>query len=169
MKTRLLLLIVFTGFFNIASSQQNLKFDRWNWLIGEWKDDHLQQSGYEGTTFSFTFDLDRKIIVRKSTSEIPDITAKHNFIHTDLMIIYLDPSGIAYKAIYFDNEGYIINYKISFEGRSVVFKNYDRGVSKIYKLTYTQIDNETISRKFELSRDGEIFTTFEEGKSIKIK
>jgi hypothetical protein len=85
------------------------------------------------------------------------------------MIIYPDPSGITYKVIYFDNEAYIINYKISFEDRSVVFKNYDRGVSNIYKLTYTQIDNKTISRKFELSRDGEIFTTFEEGKSKKIK
>jgi hypothetical protein len=169
MKTSLLMLIAFTGFLNASFSQQNSKLDKWNWLTGEWKDNVSHTSGQPGNSFTFTFDLDRKILVRKTNSSQSDITGKYTMIHQDLMIIYPDQAGKSDKAIYFDNEGLIINYKITFEGKSIIFKNYDRGNSPVYRLTYTRIDNETASRKFELSRDGENFTTFEEGISIKIK
>jgi hypothetical protein len=169
MKTSLLLVFAFTGFLNTSFSQQNSKLDKWNWLIGEWKDNSSRQPGQASYTFTFTFDLDRKIIVRKTNSSQQDITGKYNFIHQDLMIIYPDQTGKPDKAIYFDNEGHIINYKISFEGKSIVFKNYDIGNNRVYRLTYTLNDNQTINRKFELSRDRENFTTFDQGTSIKIK
>jgi hypothetical protein len=169
MKTILILLVAVTVFLNTSFSQQNSKLDKWNWLIGEWKDNGSRQPAQASNTFTFTFDLDRKIIVRRTNSSQPDITGKYNFIHQDLMIIYPDQTGKPDKAIYFDNEGHIINYKISFEGKSIVFKNYDIGTSPVYRLTYTRIDNETISRKFELSRDKENFTTFEQETSIKLK
>ena len=166
MKKSLLLLVAVTGFLSTSFSPQNSKSDKWNWLIGEWKDSGSGQALYK---FTFTFDLDKKIIVRRTNSSQPDITGKYNFTHEDLMIIYADQTGKPDKAIYFDNEGHIINYKITFEGKSIVFKNYDIGNSPVYRLTYTRIDDETISRKFELSRDKENFTTFEQATSIKIK
>jgi hypothetical protein len=169
MKTSFLLLFAFSGFLNASFFQQNSKLDKWNWLIGEWKDNGSHQPGQASNTFTFTYDLDRKIIVRKTNSSQPDITGKYNFMHEDLMIIYPDQTGKPDKAIYFDNEGHIINYKISFEGKSIVFKNFDRGNSPVYRLTYTRMDNGTISRKFELSRDGELFNTYEEVTSIKTK
>ena len=169
MKTILILLVAVTLFLNTSFSQQNSKLDKWNWLIGEWKDNGSRQPEQASNTFTFTFDLDRKIIVRKTNSSQPDITGKYNFIHQDLMIIYPDQTGKPDKSIYFDNEGHIINYKISFEGKSIVFKNYDIGNNPAYRMTYTRNDNETISRKFELSRDRENFTTYEQGTSIKIK
>jgi hypothetical protein len=169
MKTILILLVAVTVFLNTSFSQQNSKLDKWNWLIGEWKDNGSRQPAQASNTFTFTFDLDRKIIVRRTNSSQPDITGKYNFIHQDLMIIYPDQTGKPDKAIYFDNEGHIINYKISFEGKSIVFNNYNIGNNPAYRMTYTPIDNETISRKFELSRDRENFITYEQGTSIKIK
>jgi hypothetical protein len=169
MKTSLILLVAVTGFLNTTFMQQNSKLDKWDWLIGEWKDTDPHKSGTEGSSFSFTFDLDKKIIVRKSNSSNIDITGRYKFFHKDLMIIYPDQTGKTDKAIYFDNEGHIINYRISFEGRSVIFKNYDMGNNPEYRLTYTRIDNQTINRKFELSRDRENFTTYEQGTSIKLK
>jgi hypothetical protein len=169
MKTRLLILIIFMGLFNVTFSQQTSKLDKWNWLIGEWKDIVSRQSGNESITFSFVFDLDKKVIVRKSNRKYIDKTDGEKTIHQDLTIIYPDQSGKPDRAICFDNEGHIINYKVTFEGKSVIFKNYDRGNSPVYRLTYIRTGDETISRKFEFSRDGENFTTYEEGNSIKIK
>ena len=169
MNTRLSLIIAFTGLLSSGFSQQNSKLDKWNWLIGEWKDSGSRPAGNESTTFSFTFDLDKKIIVRKSNTHYTDAKANQKLIRQDLMIIYPDQSGKPDKAICFDNEGHIIYYKITFEGKSIIFKNYDRGNTPVYKLTYTRIDGEIIGRKFEMSRDSENFTTLEEGNSIKIK
>ena len=39
----------------------------------------------------------------------------------------------------------------------------------VFRLTYTLLDNETINTKFEMSQDGEKFTTYIEGKSKKVK
>jgi hypothetical protein len=169
MKNRLLLMIIFTGIFNHGFSQQTSKPDKWSWLIGEWKDIVSRQSGNETITFSFAYDLDKKVIVRKSQTQYTDKTAGQKIIHQELMIIYPDQSGKSNKAICFDNEGHIINYKITFEGKAVIFKNYDRGNSPVYRLTYMRTGDGTISRKFELSRDGENFTTYEEGNSINTK
>ena len=39
----------------------------------------------------------------------------------------------------------------------------------IFRLTYIQIDNETVNIKFEMSHDGEKFMTYVEGKCKKVK
>jgi hypothetical protein len=169
MNTRLLLLIIITTISTVTFSQQTSKPDKWSWLIGEWKDTEAHQSGNGSTTFSFFYDLDKKIIVRRSQTQYTDKTGGQKIIRQDLMIIYPDESGKSNKAICFDNEGHIINYKITFEGKTVIFKNYDRGNSPVYRLTYIRTADEAISRKFELSRDGENFTTYEEGNSLRTK
>ena len=147
MKNYLYLSILFMGFLNTGFGQQSSKSDKWNWLIGDWKDGGSSQAGNESTTFSFTFDLDKKIIVRKSNTQYSDKKANQKSIRQDLMIIYPDQSGKSDKAICFDNEGHIINYRISFEGKSIIFLNYDKGNSPVYRLTYTRLDGEIISQE----------------------
>ena len=168
MKGKLLLLIVLSGFLSLCYGQQNDTWDEWNWLIGKWKGEGSGQPGQGGGTFSFFFDLDRNIIVRKSHSEYPAAENKPKTIHDDLMIVYPDISGSPDKAIYFDNEGHTINYTISYLEQSIVLKSEKIPGSPVFRLTYTSLDKKTVNTRFEISQDGEKFMTYIEGKSKKL-
>ena len=85
------------------------------------------------------------------------------------MIVYLDFTGNPSKAIYFDNEGYTINYSISYLDKTIVLLSDKIPNVPVFRLTYTLLNDETINTKFEMSQDAEKFMTYIEGKSKKIK
>ena len=170
MKTKLLLLTLFVLLFtHFTYSQQNLKSENWNWLIGEWQGEGSGQPGQGGGTFSFTYDLDNKIIIRKSQSEYLSPNSNKKIIHQDLMIIYFDQNEKIQKAIYFDNEDHIINYNISSTENSIILTSNKIPNSPVFRLSYFLIETNLINTKFEISRDGQNFTTYIEGKSKKVK
>ncbi|MEI6122106.1 MAG: hypothetical protein WCQ95_00620 [Bacteroidota bacterium] len=169
MKAKLFLTVALLGFFSICFAQQSTLWDKWSWLIGEWKGEGTGQAGQGGGTFSFAFNLDKKIIERKSHSEYPATENKPLIIHDDLMFIYLDFTGTPSKAIYFDNEGHTINYTISYSDKSIVMISDKIPNVPIFRLTYSLLDNETINTKFEMSQDGAKFMSYIEGKSKKTK
>ena len=140
--------------------QQNPTWNKWTWLMGEWKGEGSGRPGQGGGTFSFAFDLDKKIVVRKSHSEYPATANKPKVIHDDLMIIYPDNNIEPARAIYFDNEGHVINYSIAVEDNSIIFTSDKVANAPTFRLTYTLLDNNMISTKFE---------TYVEGKSKKTK
>ena len=108
-------------------------------------------------------------MVRKSHSEYPATANKPKVIHDDLMIIYLGDTGIASKAIYFDNEGHTINYSITYSDKSIAFTSDKIPNVPVFRLTYSLLDDATVNTKFEMSQDGEKFMTYIEGKSRKVK
>ena len=68
-------------------------------LTGEWVGETSASSG----ACSFTFDLQRKVLIRKSYAE------SSSSRHEDMMVIYFE-KGL--KAIYFDNEDHVIHYTV---------------------------------------------------------
>ncbi len=169
MKTGLMMVLALFGVLNSSFAQQSTPWDKWEWLLGEWVGEGSGQPGEGGGTFVFAFDLDKKVIVRKSHSEYPASESKPAVIHNDLMIAYLDFKGHPSKAIYFDNEGHIINYTITYADKSIVFMSDKIQNVPIFRLTYTLLENGTINTKFEMSQDGEKFTVYIEGISKKTK
>lgn len=149
--------------------QQNASWTKWTWLIGEWKGEGNGEPGKGEGTFSFKTDLSEKILERKAHSEYPATANKPLIVHDDLLIVYLDFSSNPSKAIYFDNEGHTINYSITYSNQSIILISDKISNVPVFRLTYTSIDNETINTKFEMSQDGEKFTTYIEGKSKKVK
>jgi hypothetical protein len=135
--------------------------------MGEWIGEGSGQPGQGGGTFSFTYDLDENIIVRKSHSEYPAAADKPAIIHDDLMVVYLDFSGNPSKAIYFDNEGHTINYQITYSDKSIVLTSDKIPGVPVFRLTYTLLESGTVDTKFEMSQDGETFMKYIEGKSRK--
>jgi hypothetical protein len=149
--------------------QQSAPWIKWSWLIGEWKGEGSGQPGKGDGKFSFKTSLNDKILVRSSHSEYPATSDKPANVHDDLLIVYLDYSGNPSKAIYFDNEGHTINYSISYTDKTIVLLSEKTPNIPVFRLTYTSLDADTIDTNFEISRDGEKFTTYIEGKSKKSK
>jgi len=161
-------LILLSGLFSITSltfGQQSSTWDNWKWLTGEWIGEGNGKPGQGGGTFSFKLDLDQKVLVRKAHSEYAASGNKPKIVHDDLMIIYPDHSGVASKAIYFDNEGHTINYSITYADKSIIFTSDRIAGVPVFRLTYLLLENQTIDVKFEMSQDGVKFMTYVEGKS----
>ena len=169
MKTRLIFFVTFLVFTTFCYGQQNTNLDKCSWLLGEWIGEGGGQPGQGGGTFSFSFDLDKNIIVRKSHSEYPTNGDKPKIIHDDLMIIYFEASDNSTKAMYFDNEGHIINYSVLFTDKSVTLTSSKVPNSPIFILTYNLLENEIVNTKFEMTLDGVNFKTYVEGKSKRLK
>jgi hypothetical protein len=150
-------------------AQQKSTWANWAWLMGTWKGEGSGQPGQGSGIFSFTPDLDKKILVRKSHSEYPAKESKPAVLHDDLMIVYLDFEGNPSKAIYFDNEGHTINYTINYLDKTIVLTSSKIPHVPVFRLTYALLDAETVNTKFEMSQDGESFSTYIEGKSKKMK
>ena len=85
------------------------------------------------------------------------------------MIIYPATDGNTSKAIYFDNEGHVINYNVTFSEKAIVFQSEKIPDVPVFRLTYSLLENEIINTKFEMSQDGQNFMTYVEGKSKRSK
>ena len=169
MKTKLFFLIAFFSLISNSFAQQNPAWDKWSWLIGEWKGEGNGQPGQGGGTFSFQTDLDGKILVRKSRTDFPASENKPAFSHEDLMIVSLDYTGSPSKAIYFDSEGHTINYSITYAPKTIVLLSDNIPNVPVFRLSYSFIDDKTAGIKFEMSQNGEKFMMYLEGKSTKVK
>ncbi|MCE5204724.1 MAG: hypothetical protein LLF80_01265 [Porphyromonadaceae bacterium] len=167
MKTKLLLCAALLSMAVLCFGQQNLPSDNWRWLMGEWKGEGTGNPGQGGGTFSFAYDLDKNIIVRKSHSEYPATNNKPKIIHDDLMVVYSNDSKSPSKAIYFDNEGHIINYAITYADKSITFTSIKLTNTPVFRLTYTLLENDLVNTKFEMSNDGVNFMVYIEGKGKK--
>jgi hypothetical protein len=167
MKTKLLIIAIVAILSMPCAGQQVTKWDKWSFLIGEWRGEGSGQPGQGGGSFSFAFDLDKNVLIRKSHSEYPATETKPKIIHDDLMIVYSDAANSPLKAVYFDNEGHVINYSVKYSEESITLTSDKIANVPVFRLTYTFIDNNTVDTKFEMSQDGEKFMTYIEGKSRK--
>jgi hypothetical protein len=168
MKT-LSLVIIATVIISLQGrAQQNTAFIQWSWLLGEWKGEGSGQPGKGGGTFSFLPDLDNHVLIRKSHSEYPASANNQAVIHDDLMVVYADNTGNPTKAIYFDNEGHTINYTVTYIGMEIILLSDKVPGVPIFRLTYSQLEDNKVNTKFEMSQDGENFITYIEGISNRI-
>jgi len=168
LKKRVVTFCMLVGFYSLCFGQSNTVWTKFNWLMGEWIGEGSGQPGQGNGSFTFSYDLDKKILVRKANTLFPKTENKPATVHEDLMIIYPDAAGIPLKAIYFDNEGHTIEYTVVCADKSITFTSNKIPNVPVFRLTYSLLDNQLINTKFEMSRDGENFNTYIEGKSKKV-
>ncbi len=159
--------ILLLGLASICFSQQDTTWNRWNWLIGDWIGEGSGTPGRGVGWFSIQPNLGGKILVRRSHSDYPATKEKPQIVHDDFMVVYADSGGQPSKAIYFDNEGHVINYSVTYSERSVVLTSSRIQNASVFRLTYVLLNKETVDVKFEMSHDGEHFLTYTEGKCKK--
>jgi hypothetical protein len=63
----------------------------------------------------------------------------------------------------------VITYSITYSDQSIALTSDKIPNVPIFRLTYTLLDDAIVNTKFEMSQDGEKYTTYIEGKSKKKK
>ena len=132
----------------------NLEFllGKWTGIAGE-KETPL---GPGQGAFSFGLELSNRIIVRRNTAAYASGTT-----HNDLMIIYFDGASPAPpRAIYFDSEGHIIRYNVTFPGANrAVFESEGTQPGPRYRLTYW-MEGALLKGTFEVAPPGTEYKTY---------
>jgi hypothetical protein len=153
----------------LAHGQKSIDpWEKWNFLIGEWIGEHNGQPGQNEGKFTFYKDLDGKILVRKNHTVLPSTSTAAEVVHDDLLIIYQE--GIdSQEAIYFDNEGHTIKYKVTYADQKIILTSDIIPNSPRFRFTYTIIDPKTVNSSFEFAPPNapEVFNMYLEGKAFK--
>lgn len=155
---------------NWARAEEDL-LARYRFLLGEWVGEN-KGSAQESGKFTFALDLQGKILTRRNTAELPAAQGRPALKHEDILILY-PGAGKGDRAIYFDNEGHVIQYKVSFadEEKTLVFVSDPSPSAPRFRLTYVREKDDVLGIKFEIASPGSpaTFRTYLEGKARRVK
>ena len=129
-------------------------------LLGNWTGEGAGQPGAGTGAFSFTPDLDGKVLIRRSFAEYPAAGGKPSSRHDDLMVVYHGETGGELRAIYFDSEDHVIRYSGSTSAGGVVFVSEGKSDEVRYRLTYISTGKDTLKLQFEVAAAGKDFVRY---------
>jgi hypothetical protein len=142
-------------------------WDSYGFLVGEWTGEGSGEPGKGSGEFSFAWDLQKKVLVRRNRAEYPAGPGRPAISHEDLMVVYAKGSGGPLKAIYFDNEGHVINYTatVSDDKQTVTFLSDVAPGTACFRLSYVKQGEDAVGIKFEIAPPGkpDAFKTYLEG------
>jgi hypothetical protein len=169
-KVLLTAILLISGQYLFGQQSEN-RWEKWNHLLGEWSGEGKGQPGQSEGKFTFQTDLDGKILVRKNHTVFPATSNSPAKVHDDLLIIYPGTIEGQQEAIYFDNEGNTIKYKVSFTENAVVLTSDISANSPAFRLSFVTIDNNTVNITFEMAspQAPETFKMYLSGKAFKVK
>ena len=81
-------------------------------------------------------------------------------VHEDLMVIYPAAENAPLRAIFWDNEGHVIPYQITADGKQAVLLSDANAPGPRYRLTYTAMGPRAIEIKFEVAPPGKDFQVY---------
>ncbi len=144
--------------------------DAWKpyrFLVGEWTGEGSGDPGKGSGRFSFAWDLQDKVLVRRNRTDFPAAQGRPAFSHDDLMVIYRADRDGPTKAIYFDSEGHVINYAATFsdDRQTLTFLSDAIPAAPRFRLSYTKAADDSMGIKFEIAPPGKPgeFKTYLEG------
>jgi len=131
-------------------------WEAWKFLLGNWVGEGSGQPGQGTGGFSFRVDLQGKVLIRTNRADYPASKDRPAYSHQDLMVIYREAERSPTRAIYFDNEGHVINYAASAseDGTTWVFLSDAAPSRPRYRLTYTKAKDGALGIKFEIAPPG---------------
>jgi hypothetical protein len=127
---------------------------KWHVLLGEWKGENGPKGGSGACTFRL--ELGGHIIVRTNYAVLPPGGNAPAGTHEDLMIIYPSSTEDKARAVYFDNEGHVIEYYSEWtnDGNTLLFVTKP-GTGPTFKLVYEKVDPNTFSVRLETATPGQ--------------
>jgi hypothetical protein len=134
-------------------------------LVGGWVGGGSGAPGEATGVASFDLDLDGHVMVRHSRADVPEQPGKRPAVHhRDLMVIYPGAEGAGQRAVYFDNEGHVINYAVAAPapGRAV-FTSDAGGNGPRFRLAYELDAAGVLHVDFAVAPPGGEFATYTRG------
>jgi hypothetical protein len=127
----------------------------WQFLLGEWVGEGGGSPGEGAGTFSFSTDLQGRVLVRRGHTDFPPTQNRPAFSHDDLMVLYRDEANPV-RAMYFDNEGHVIRYATAFSGdsNSVIFLSDTIPGAPRFRLTYAKRGEGLVEVRFDIAPPG---------------
>ncbi len=142
--------------------------DRWRWLVGEWRGEGEGGPGAGGGTSSFAFDLGGQVLVRRSHSSYDAGPGRPATVHDDLLIVHPGSVPDRDRAVYFDNEGHVIDYDAAWsEGGDVLaFVSAASPGAPRVRLTYRRLGDDLVAVEFAVAPPGkpEAFAPYVSGR-----
>jgi hypothetical protein len=139
----------------------------YRFLLGQWIGEGSGQPGQGSGEFSFTLDLDGKILVRRNRADYPATGGRPAFSHQDLLVMYWDQTRKQPGAIYFDNEDHVIQYALSLsaDNQTVTLVSDPSPNAPRYRLKYARRGVDRLFVSFEIAPPGrpDDFSTYLEG------
>jgi hypothetical protein len=138
-------------------------------LVGEWKGEGDGKPGQSTGLAAFRFDLDGKVLVRRSHADYPAASGRPASHHEDLMTLFQE--GGQLKALYLDNEGHVIRYLGATVPSGVTFTS-EPGPGPRFRLTYLKAaEEDRVALRFEIAPPGkpEAFSTYLEAATRKVR
>jgi hypothetical protein len=131
-------------------------WDSWKFLLGEWEEQAGGKPGQGTGIFSFAFDLQGKVLIRKNHSDYPATKERAGYSRDDLMVVYVDPETKHKRAFWADSDGHVVNYDVSVspDGKSIVFVGDVLPAAPRYRFAYSQIQPNKIAISFEVAPPG---------------
>jgi hypothetical protein len=122
------------------------------YLAGEWTGEGKGTPGQGSGVSSFSFDLEKHLLVRKSHSSYPAMNGRPASVHDDLMMIYHE-EGLGMQALYVDNESHVIHYevRVSAAGDTLEFLSTQQPGAPRYRLRYVSTGERTADVSFDIA------------------
>lgn len=137
-----------------VSQNDKPNWDAWKIALGDWTGTGNGDPGKGSGGFSFKPDLQGSVLVRRSHSEYPATQGRPTTVHDDLMVVYTEQGCT--RAIYFDNEGHVINYTPSFspDGKTLTLVSDSAPNTPTFRLTYAGAEPDVLRINFEIAQPG---------------
>jgi hypothetical protein len=148
-----------------------IDWEAWEYLLGEWEGGHEGDPGQGYGRFSFSFELDENILVRRNRTVFPATKERAGFAHDDLLIIYTEFTG-ARRAIYFDNEEHVIHYEVNVlpDQKTITLESDPTPSTPQFRFTYIKTGEDALEARFEMAPPGApgAFAMYLEGTATRI-
>jgi len=154
-------------------AQKSATLEDLRFLVGDWKGEGGGKPGQAAAGgFSFNYELQGKVLVRRSFSEYAATSERPAFRHDDLMIVFQDSDAKGLRAEYFDSEGHTIQYQatMSDDGRTLTFISEPSQSAPRYRfIFYRQPQPDVLTFEFDIAPPGkpDAFSKYVDGKAIR--
>ncbi|MGA3211055.1 MAG: hypothetical protein ABSD20_07080 [Terriglobales bacterium] len=156
MKRRALSLAAILLFSGVLAFSQDDKpnWDAWKMVMGDWTGTGSGNPGEGSGSFSFKPDLQGSVLVRRNHTEYPASGGRPATLHEDLMVVYAEHGHV--RAVYFDNEGHVINYTPSFspDGKTLTLVSDPAPNAPTFRLSYVSTAPDVLKVNFEIAAPG---------------
>jgi len=151
----------------VFGSLAQSRFADFEFLLGKWTGSGFGKPGeaIAGYT-SFNLDLNQNILVRKNRAEFAPVAGQtQSPAHEDLLIIYPKTNSGDFSAIYFDNEGHVISYRVSIDGTGsvVALESEAAGGGPRFRLLYKKTQDGSLENEFYIAPPGGDYKLYLQG------